>query len=533
MGLLTSLFHRRSLENPATSFQDPAEWLVDLAGGGTASSGVSVNAQSALTYAPVWRAVNLIAADVAKLPLVVYKRSGIGKVRDTSHPAYRLLRHRPNREMGFFPFKQVLTGWALVRGNGYAYIRRAGNGNPVELIPLNSATTYPFRVNGILKYAVNVDGETRAVSPQNIFHIHGFGDDGIRGYSIVEKARESLGLGMAAQKYGSIFFKNGARPSVSLEHPGQLTDQALEHLKKSIRDSKAGLDNAHVAWILEEGMKLNVYSFSNEDAQFLETRQFEIREVANWFGVPPHKLGDTTRTAFASLEQENQSYLDEALDPWLVAWECEAWAKLLTKPQQDRDTHAIEFTRNALVRANMKDRGAFYNLGIQGGWLSRDEVRARENMNPLPDGEGAKFFVPLNMAVAGEEKGVTGAPQADQAAAADEAGAEQKGDRATFEKLLFDVVDRMSRRIAKNFERARKRGERGWVDEAMEAEHREVIRGAFDPVVAATRAGLGAELDPDDLTELFFTEARFCLNRGGLPEDFAQTIVERFLGARE
>jgi HK97 family phage portal protein len=484
--MFTTLF-RRSLENPRTPLSHPDAWLIEAWGGGAAQSGVRVNATTALTYSPVWRAVNLISRDVAKLPLVVYRRLGSGKEKDPAHPAFPLLRYKPHRELTSFPFRMTITANALLWGNGYALIERDGGARPVGLFLLNPEDTAPDRdpISNEIFYKTKVLGRDFEFARENILHIRGLGN-GLHGMSVIAKARETFGLGIAARDYGSVFFKNNARPGMVLEHPGTMSDEAVARLKQSWQETQGGLTNAHKIAILEEGMKANPFSMSNEDAQFLGTREFEIREVANWFGVPPHKLGDTTRTAFASLEQENQSYLDDALDPWLVNWEMECWDKLLTERQKLNDTHVVEFTRHALVRANIKDRGDFYNQALQSGWMNRDEVRARENMNPIPDGEGEKFFMPLNMGRTGEEEEPQGDPSAPPAPTTPPPTENERSLEHTRNErdLLAEVFSRMAKRLSKNARRISKKPDDfiPWIEEEMDREHRAIVLSSFETI---------------------------------------------------
>lgn len=390
---------QRSIENPSTPLSSPDDWLYDALGSYRASSGVNVNHQTALTYAAVWRAVNLIAGDVAKIPVFIYRnlQEG-GKAKAVEHPAFFLLRRMANEEMTAYVFKKTLLGHALLHGNGYAYIFRANNGSPREMIPLQPNTTYPIRQNGQLMYVTQMlSGELRKLFRENVFHIKGLSFDGLIGYSVIEKARESLGLGMALQTYGSIFFRNNARPNIVLQHPAKLDEATKSRLRDSWERIHSGLENAHRTAILDSGLQVKELSINAKDSQFIESRQFEIREVANWFGIPPHKLGDTTRTSYKSLEQENQAYLDEALDHWLTNFEEEAWTKLLTEEEKRSEQYHVEFFRRALVRADLEQRGKYYSSALQNGWMNRDEIRDEENLNPLPDNQGKRFFIPLNM----------------------------------------------------------------------------------------------------------------------------------------
>jgi HK97 family phage portal protein len=402
-GSLLGGFGRRSIENPSTPLSAPDDWLYGALGAVRSSAGINVNRETALTYAAVWRATSLLSRDVGKLPFRVYRRAGAGKDRDTNHPASRLLRRKPNECMTAFIFRQLLMVHALLQGNGYAYIVRNGAGEPISLVPLFPDRTYPLRQNNVTMYATEIvldQGdrmELRKLPAEDVLHIKGLGYDGLQGYSVISKARESLGLGMAAQKFGSIFFRNNARPNLALEYPGRLSEMAVKNIRESWERAHSGLDQSHRVALFQEGVKLHQFSINARDSQLLETRAFEIREVANWFNIPPHKLGDTSRTSYNSLEQENQAYLDEALDPWLCNWEEECDDKLLTEEQKDRDSHCCKYQRSALVRANLDARGNYYQKALQSGWLNRDEVRAEEDLNPIPDGEGARYFLPLNL----------------------------------------------------------------------------------------------------------------------------------------
>ena len=365
--IIDTLFGSRSIETPSVPISQvtpESEMWETLAGGGSKSdSGVSVNHKAALGYAAVWRAVNLISRDVAKVPLLVYHRlDGGGKERATKHPAYRLLRRKPNEYTKAFDFKQTLTGHVLLKGNGYAYIFRRGDGAPLELLPLSPSVTWPVRENGRLLYVTtigaddNTIGETRKLLPENVLHIKGLGFDGLVGYDVLSYAKETFGLGIGLRRYGARFFRNNAAAGVVLEHPNAITTEAAERLVKGWDKMHSGLDNSHKTTVLEEGMKANVMTVDARRAQLKEMREFELREVANVLGVPPHKVGDTTRTAYASLEQENQAYLDEALDGWLCQWEEECTEKLLTEQEKTEDSHYCEFVREALVRLSYETK---------------------------------------------------------------------------------------------------------------------------------------------------------------------------------
>lgn len=391
--------------NESSGTYSPARWLVDwISGSSESASGIRVTAKKALSFSSVFQAVSLISGDVAKLPFhLVRKLSEGGKERAISHPAFYLVRRKPCPEMAAFHFIRTLTAHALLRGNGYAYIFRDGRQKPTEILPLDPDSTFPVRESGRLWYVTTVSGEQRKLDPANVLHIRGLCSDGLVGYSVIELAKESIGLGLAAEKFGSTFFGNGSMASGIIEYPGKLDEKIVERIRSTWESMHKGLDKSHRIAVLDAGVKFSQLTIPPEQAQFLSTRKFQRVEIASWFNLPPHKLGDETRTSRASLEQENQSYLESALDPWLVTWEAECWDKLLTEKEKRSGEYAFEFLRLALLRADAKTRSAFYHNALQDGWMNRDEVRERENMNPLPDGQGKKFLVPLNMGPAEDD----------------------------------------------------------------------------------------------------------------------------------
>lgn len=444
-----SLHSRASIENPAFNLSDPAAY--DNLGASPSSAGVRVGEREALSYPPMWRGINLISRDVGKLPLVVYERSGEGKNRAVAHPAYNILRYSPNAYAEAFILKQTVQAHALLRGNGYLYVFRNAGGVPLELLILDPSTTYPVRENGVLWYVTTVGGEDRRLSSSDVIHIRGLGFDGLVGYDAITYMRECLGRGIAAATFASMYFKNSARPSVVLEHPMRLSEAAQKRLREGWQSMHAGIENSHRMAILEEGAKLHAFSADAKDAQLLEMRQFEIRDVANLLGVPPHKLGDTSRQGYNSLEQENQSYLDDAIDPWLVVWEEACRSKLLTEQEKRDDSHVIEFLRNALVRADIKSRSDFYAKATAGHpFMTVNEVRSRENLNPL-DGYD-EIAKPTN------NFGGDGEPAADVPAddPAPVAPADQPDDSERKMLARVKAFDRITRRAADQIRKAAK-----------------------------------------------------------------------------
>jgi HK97 family phage portal protein len=401
----------RTGENPAyplSSIFEGSDVWDGLTGGESSAAGVRVNPRRALGYSALWRGVNLIAGAVGRLPMSVYKRVGKGKAIDTAHPAHRLLRRKPNPYMTAYTFRQTLQAHALLRGNGYASIRREG-GRPVELLPLDPDKVTPVRANGELWYVVRgtAPGKRRQraadwsnavrLPSTDVLHIRGLGFDGLCGYDVVRILRDTIGGALAARDYGSRYFANDGRPGLVLEVPAGMKPEAVANLRASWDRMHSGVANAHKLGILRDGVKLVQIAKNARDAQLIENREFDAREIANVLGVPPHKVGDPSRTAYNSLESENQSLYDDTLDGWFVSWEEECEDKLLAEDEKADESYQVEFNRRMLLRANLAARGAYYVQAVTHGWMSADEVRAEEGSNPTPNGEGATFWRPANL----------------------------------------------------------------------------------------------------------------------------------------
>ena len=516
-----------SPENPSVDINDPDNW--GAFGAEASDSGVRVGHKGALKFAPWFRGINLISSLVGKLPLHVYKSlDGDAFERFRKHAAYKLLRHCACRErfLTAYTFKQTLTSRALSTGNGYAYIDRSErDGTPLDLLPLSSQATHPVRVNGRLWYVTAVGGEQRKLDPSNVLHIRGLGDD-LEADDVVTLARNAIGLGLAGEKFGSKTFKNGARPGVVIEHPGKMSIRAATKLAESWNRIHSGLDNAHKTAVLEEGAKANAISFNAQEAQLLEMRGFQVRDIANFLGLPPHKLGDPSRTAFASLEQENQSLLDDCLDPWLVAWESECREKLLTEEEKDEETAFIEFNRGALVRANKRDQNESISISLGGRpWRTQNEARRLDNLPPIKGGD--TVLEPLNMAKLGsdpnkkdKEQKSLGARLRDEyrdSLGRGRTRRERRGSRRprpgagdrrvtlpadVTRRLLLDCLGRMARRLGTQARRATKEPAKftDWLDAAAD-ENRSTIVEACDAAVRTVSAAQGKPTADDVRTQ--------------------------------
>ena len=398
---------KRAIENPNIPLSSPDVWQ-EVFGSTNTQSGISINPASSLTIAPVFQAINLISGYVAKLPLNVYKRMpelGVrGRDVDDNHPAQRLIKYRPNAEMSAFKFWRRIMTHALLWSNAYCIINRDSAGNPTELLPLLPDRTTPQRTkDGQLFYVSEIDGELQGFAASNILHIEQISITGEADCQLLYKAREAFALSLAAEQFASKYFVNGGRIGGILEMPPGMTKQGADNLESGFRKTYESIDNAFRSVILRDGAKFHQAQFTPEQTQMTAARDQQVKEVARWFNIPPHKLGDDSKASYNSLEQENRAYLQGCLSHWLKTVEAECYLKLLSPLEQEANSHFVEFNVSALVQADISTQYTIYRTGIEAGILSPDEVRAMQNLNPRPDGLGSKYLRPLNMEYADQE----------------------------------------------------------------------------------------------------------------------------------
>lgn len=367
-----------------------------------ASSGIHVTVDTALTYSAFFAAVQLIAGDVASLPLKVYRRlPNGGRERMPQHPLSRMLDSIANPESAAMNVRETITAHCLVTGNGYAEIARNQYGQPVELHPLSPDRVTVLRDGPRLRYRVtNYNGADTFIDAEDMFHLRGLSLDGIVGVSVVRYARESLGLALASERYGGTYFSNNCQIGGLLRHPGQLSPQARKNLLEAVNVQHRGVASAHKLLLVEEGVEYTPFGLSNEDSQFLESRQFQVAEICRWFNLNPVKLSDMSRATYSNAEQSAIDYYTNTLRRWLTRWEAEIQLKLVAP--SERSQMFAEHLTDAILRGDIATRYAAYRSGREGGWLSINDIRRMENLDPVDGGDD--FLQPLNMGVVGGTK---------------------------------------------------------------------------------------------------------------------------------
>lgn len=406
MGLLDLLTPRRTnniLENPRVSLSDPRAWE-ELFGMEPSAAGIRVTPKSAIGYPAIWRGINLLGNGMRKLPVGLHKTTTRGELRqETKHPSYRLMHKKPNPLMTAGTFRKTILYHALLRGNGYAAIFRTGDGRPERegLLLLDPVKTRPAIAQGQLWYDTEARGIKKRIHSDDIFHLMGLSYDGLTGLDVITILADGIGIGLAARKYASKFFANGMHAAGFLQIPPGMSEPAQKRVKEDMKKRNEGLDNAFRTALLEDGAKWIQTTVSPEQAQLLETQKWHIKDIALILGIPPHKLGDDSKVSYNSLEQENKSYLEDSLDPWLCAFEEECNDKLLTENEQE--SHYFEFDRRRLERSD--DAAHFQTLAVRvnNGLLTPDEARAEDNLPAYADGSGKEFRRPANITINGPE----------------------------------------------------------------------------------------------------------------------------------
>lgn len=367
---------------------------------GRTTSGKPVNERTAMQTTAVYACVRILAEAVASLPLHVYEyQDDGGKKLVHDHPLYYLLHDEPNPEMTSFVFRETLMSHLLIWGNAYAQIIRDGAGRVLGLYPLlpdKMDVQRDDKGNIYYVYSRNSDenpmfkeyGNIR-LKAEDVLHIPGLGFDGLIGYSPIAMAKNAVGMTLACEEYGASFFANGANPGGVLEHPGVLKDPSK--VRESWNSVYRGVSNAHKIAVLEEGMKYQQIGIPPEEAQFLETRKFQINEIARLYRIPPHMVGDLDKSSFSNIEQQSLEFVKYTLDPWVIRWEQSLQRSLLLPGEKGK--YFIKLNVDGLLRGDYQSRMNGYAVGRQNGWFSANDIREMENMNPIPDEEGGNLYL--------------------------------------------------------------------------------------------------------------------------------------------
>jgi len=384
-----------AIEPQALSLTDSEGWA-KIFGTGTSNNlaGVKVNHLSVMGYPPMWRGINLLANSVSCLPMDVYRNPS--REIATNHPAQRLLKHRANPIQSATNFRKTAMGHMLLFGNAFAVIERSPTNEPVAMWHLDPQSVVVRFFEGELWYMTTLNGQQMTFAGRNVAHYKGLSHNGITGYSALDLFQTALGLPLAAVQFGARFFGDGANTSGILMVPGHWDPAKIRNTLSDWKDMSQGMSNAHKVALLQDGVKFQPMSIEPNKAQFLETREHEVRAtVSNIIGVPGHLLGDNSKSSFNSLEQENQSYLIHSLDPHLTEIENENEHKLLTEQEQMTERVYVETNREASIQMLMKDKIDAIYRQMELGILTANEGRALLNLKAI-GADGDVRYRPAN-----------------------------------------------------------------------------------------------------------------------------------------
>ena len=392
-GLFARLF-RSSPENPSTSLSNPAAWLTGLFG--TSKTGVQVSEDNALTFSAVYAAVRIISETIASIPLNVYQADGETRVKAVGHPVQDLLAKAPNSVSSTFTFREAMASNLVLHGNAYAKIEMNAAGRPTALIPLNPMKVEVKVVEGEKVYVFD---EKHTYLDYEMLHFVGLSFNGLIGKSPLAMAREAVAIGLAAQEYGARFYSNGANAGGVITAPGRLNTEVVKRLRESWNRAQSGLGSSHSTAILEEGMKYEKIGLDPEAAQFLQSRKFQVNEIARIFRIPPSYLADLENSSTrANTEQQAIQFVRDCITPYVRRMEVELNRKLF---REDEPNLYAYFTMEGLMRGDQKARYEAYAVARNWGWLSVNDIRDLENLNPVEGGD--IYLQPLNMQRAGED----------------------------------------------------------------------------------------------------------------------------------
>lgn len=393
----------RSVQTSVTStLENPNQQLIDALSLGSTHSGVYVNPYNALSSSTVLRCVQVLSHSLAMLPLYIYRNLDKGKQIAKDHPLYSILQFQPNPEMSSFIFREMMMMHLLLRGNAYAEIEFDNAGRVKNLWPI-----YPDFVlvrrdkdTGAIVYDVNTRSFAVTLPAYRMLHIKGMGDNGLMGRSLIAIARDAIGLTLATEEFSERFYSNNAKPSGFWGYPAGTSNEKLELFAKSIKGNHEGLSNQHRTAVVEDCFKFNPITISQQDSQYLQTRQFQVAEICRIFGVPPTLVYDLTKATYSNIEQASLDFVIYSLMPWLIRFEQEFQRSVIQKWEQQ--SYFIKFDTREMLRGDLKTQSDSWKIGREGGWLSINDIREMQGLNPIPKG-GDDYIMPLNFQVVGEE----------------------------------------------------------------------------------------------------------------------------------
>jgi HK97 family phage portal protein len=398
-------------------------WYQNQIGAGVAASGALVTADSAMRISAVFACVKVLAESVAMLPLVVYDKDMGRETPAANHPLHRLLARAPNEWQTSFQFRLMMMYHLALRGNAFAFKDMNYAGIITRLIPFHPDRVRVYRLPGVagpLVYEVRDPwtSELTRYNQDQILHLRGLTSDGVIGLSPIAAQRETLGGALGAQDYANRMWANDAKPAGVITAPGKVSEQAAKNIKQSWQTLFSG-PNIHKTAVLEEGMKYERIQLSQGDVQWLDTRKFQVNDIARIFRVPPHMIGDLTRSTNNNIEHQGIEFVTQALMPWIENWEQQICHDLMTPDEQEQ--YGVSFIEDALLRGDQKSRFDAYAVARQWGWMSANEIRRKERMQPLDaDDGGDDYLRPMNFTVAGTQADqladLTGQNEGDDAA---------------------------------------------------------------------------------------------------------------------
>lgn len=427
-----------SASHPAT----PEKWLVEWFAGPTSATGLHVSIDTSKRLTAVTAALRVIAETQATIPLLTYRRlTPKGKARAVEHPLYKILHNQANPWQTAFEFKRLMTHHAAAGGVAYARIVSNGRGEIEALVPLLPSRVRPVvREDGTIAFEYRrPNGPGVMYRFEEVFKLLAFSEDGVTSKSLIETCQEAVGVGMAAEEFAARFYGNNGTPQGVLTHPKALSQPAKDRLRAEWERRYSGAQNFGKTALLEEGMGYQAIGVSFKDAQFLESRKFQVTEIARLFRIPPHMLGDLERSTFTNIEHQGQEFVTYTMATWLVMWEQAIWRDLLTTTEQ-ADLFA-EHLVDSLLRGDSTARNASYTAGRNGGWLSANDVREKENLNPIEGGD--VYLIPMNMVDASAPPAPPAPPAPTRAIEPDE-----DVDRSALARILEDPWRRVERRAS-------------------------------------------------------------------------------------